>query len=290
MNDMNTVSVPGLEHLSHSRIQAYLNCGLKFRFHYIDHLRPAFVPAALAYGIAFHEAVEEALAGVMVGAMPPVSDLVGVVARSLDQQERDVPIQYADEGGKDALLELASRMLTAWTAWPRPAGRILAVEHSFEFVLAPGLPPVVGRIDLVTEEADAVVLTDIKTAKSRWSSREIDEHSSQLVLYREAVKQMAAEMGKPVRLAYEVITKTKTPVVERYVIERAPDELDRQRAVAQLVRRAVDAGIFIPQPGWACATCPWAGPCREWGRKLANDGDQATLQERPCATTVALGR
>jgi hypothetical protein len=86
------------------------------------------------------------------------------------------------------------------------------------------------------------------------------------VLYREAIKELAMELGKPVKLAYEVITKTKTPVVERYIIDRAPEAIERQVKVAELVVKAVDAGIFIPQPGWSCPTCPWAGLCREWVR------------------------
>ena len=258
--------VPGLEHLSHSRIQGYISCGLKWKLHYMDHVKPAFTPAALAYGIAFHEAVEEGLAGLMVGTMPPIPDLVAIVEKSLTEQETDVPVQYADEGGKSAMIELAGRMLAAWTTWKRPEARILAVEHQFELSLAPGLPSLVGRIDLVEEHADHILLVDVKTAKSRWSAQQVEEHASQLVLYREAVKTMAAELGKPVKLAFEVITKTKVPTVERYIIDREGEDIDRQVRIAQEVVKAVQAGIFIPQPGWACASCPWAGPCRDWGK------------------------
>ncbi|MBI4871318.1 MAG: PD-(D/E)XK nuclease family protein [Candidatus Riflebacteria bacterium] len=265
MNDTKETGTLGLEHLSHSRIQSYLGCGLRWRFHYVDRLKPAFTPAALAFGIAFHEAVEEALAGLMVGAVPPLPDLVAVMAQSLNEQDRDTPIQFVDEGGKDGMLEMATRMLTTWTAWKRPEACVIGIEHQFTVNLAPGLPPLVGRIDIIEDHGDeGLWVVDIKTAKSRWSAREIDEHSGQLVLYREALKELAAELGKPVKLAYEVITKTKTPVVERYVIGRAPEAIERQVKVAGLVVRAVEAGVFIPQPGWACATCPWAGPCREW--------------------------
>lgn len=266
MSDPNPAGIPGLEHLSHSRISSYLSCSLKWKFHYIDHLKPAFTPAPLAFGIAFHEAVEEALAGLMVGSVSPAPELVAIVARSLEEQDRDIPIQFADEGGTDAMLELATRMLTAWTSWERPEARIIGIEHAFEVELAPGLPALVGRIDILEDHGeDGLWLVDVKTSAKRWSAREIDEHSGQLVLYREAMKGLAEEMGKPVKLAYEVITKTKVPVVERYVIDRAPETIDRQRAIAVLVKRAVENGIFIPQPGWACPTCPWAGPCREWG-------------------------
>lgn len=269
----NAQTISGLEHLSHSRISSFLTCGLKWKFHYVDRLRPEFTPAALAFGVAFHEAAEEALAGLMVDAAPGVPQLVAVVARSLDEQNADVPIQFADEGGKDAMLELATRMLTAWIAWPRPPARILAVEQDFELSLAPGLPPLVGRIDIIEEHEDHVLVIDVKTSAKKWSTQQVDEHAPQLILYGHAVKKLAAELGKPVRMAYEVITKTKVPTVERYSIEQTTDSIERQAKIAGLVVSAVKTGIFIPQPGWQCATCPYAGPCREWSRNAGVEAE-----------------
>ena len=260
------IQVPGLEHLSHSRIQSYMGCSLRWKFHYVDRLPAAFTPAALALGIAFHEAVEEGLAGMMVGTTPPVPDLVAIVERSLTEQEKDIPVQYADEGGKPAVIELSERMLTAWVNWKRPDCRILAVEHAFELILAENLPPLVGRIDLVEEHKDCLLVVDVKTSKNKWSPQQVEEHSSQLVLYREAVKTMAAELGKPIRLGWEIITKAKTPQVERIVVDQPEEAISRQVRIAQEVVRAIEASVFIPQTGWACASCPWAGPCREWGR------------------------
>jgi CRISPR/Cas system-associated exonuclease Cas4 (RecB family) len=175
-------------------------------------------------------------------------------------------VQWADEGGKTAALELATRMLTAWTTWKRPGARILAVEHQFELTLAENLPPLVGRVDLVEEHPDHVLLLDVKTARSRWSAQQVEEHAAQLVLYRLAIEPLAKELGKPVKLGWEIITKGKVPQVERIIVDQPEDATGRQVKIAQEVVRAIEAGIFIPMPGWACASCPWAGPCRDWGK------------------------
>src|SRR6266498_465668 len=37
-------------HVSFTQIDHYLRCPLKYRFTYMDHLEPEFVPAALAFG------------------------------------------------------------------------------------------------------------------------------------------------------------------------------------------------------------------------------------------------
>ena len=44
-------------HLSYSAISTYLTCPLKYKFHYIDQLPPAFTSSSLAFGSSIHEAV-----------------------------------------------------------------------------------------------------------------------------------------------------------------------------------------------------------------------------------------
>ena len=47
-----------LDYLSFSGITTYANCPRRFYFIYVEHAPEEFVPAALAFGAAFHRAVE----------------------------------------------------------------------------------------------------------------------------------------------------------------------------------------------------------------------------------------
>ncbi len=70
-----------------------------------------------------------------------------------------------------------------------------------------GCPDLLGRLDLLVETDDALVVTDLKTSRSRWSGEQVEDQSAQLLLYSELVSRLSP--GKRVRLQFAVLTKTK---------------------------------------------------------------------------------
>jgi hypothetical protein len=46
----------------------------------------------------------------------------------------------------------------------QPAGRILGVEEELRASIVPGCPKLLGRLDLVVETPDAVIVNDLKSA------------------------------------------------------------------------------------------------------------------------------
>lgn len=255
-----------LEYLSHSRLDAYRSCSLKFRFNYIDKIPAGFTPAPLAFGIAFHRAVEEALVGLLAGEFPPVGDLVKVFGVALDEEAAKVPIRFGEKETRESMIEQAQRMLGAWTTWSRPTARILAIEHEFRVPIADWLPPLVGRIDLVEEDLETgrINVVDVKSSRNRWSLDDVRQHAGQLALYRAGVEDLVRNIGKPARVGFEIITKGKTPVVERLYLDDGGETVERQVKAATMVVEAIERGIYLPSPSWQCSTCPWARPCRDW--------------------------
>ena len=63
----------------------------------------------------------------------------------------------------------------------------------------------------MVETDEAVVVTDFKTARSRWSPGDVNAAEGQLIVYHELVRQFA---DKPNKLQFAVITKTKQSEVE----------------------------------------------------------------------------
>jgi hypothetical protein len=118
-------------------------------------------------------------------------------------------------------------------------------------------------LDLLVDREDALVVTDLKTARCRWSQDQADDSAEQLLLYSELARQLVP--GKPLRLEFAVITKSRTPAVDRHLIEPAPRRLARTKLVAQRVWQAIEAGHFYPAPSpLHCPTCPFRAPCRRW--------------------------
>ena len=60
---------------------------------------------------------------------------------------------------------------------------MLGVEEEIRGMLVEGVPDLYGRVDLLTEDADSLVITDIKTSRSRWSPEQVEDSGEQLLLY-----------------------------------------------------------------------------------------------------------
>jgi RecB family exonuclease len=261
---VNGITPPGLEYLSFSRIDRYRSCSLAYRFKYRDKIPPAFMPSALAVGIAWHARAARGLQGLMEGGFPPVEALVQAFVETIDDLDKETAIQWPEKLDRDKAVEQARAMYAAWVAWERPGSRIIAIEQEFDVELAPWLPRVRGRADLLEETATEVVVVDLKTSASRWSEGEVELRADQLVIYKEAFRDLAAELGKPIVAAFEVVTKTKAPSVERFYLREAEGAIDRQVKIATVMVEGVERQVFLPNPSWTCRTCPWRDPCRRW--------------------------
>lgn len=264
------MSAHPLEYLSHSRVTTFRSCPLRFRLAYIDRIKPLFLDPGRALGVAVHAAVEERLARLMADDETTVEELVTIITGSLDEQARDTPIRYGEEEGRDDLIATSRRMLEAWVRWPRPAVKILAVEHEFTVELpdAPWLPPWKGRVDLVEldEQAGFINVIDVKTSRGRYSASDVEERSGQLELYRAAVAPLVGAFGLPIRLGYEVITKARNVSVERQYVDKIVEPIARQLKAATVMMEMIERGLYWPAlPGWYCSSCPYRDPhCRDW--------------------------
>jgi CRISPR/Cas system-associated exonuclease Cas4 (RecB family) len=127
----------------------------------------------------------------------------------------------------------------------------------------PGVPDLWARVDLLVDSGDELVVTDLKTARSRWSQDQVEDSGEQLLLYGEVVRRLVP--GKRIRLQFGVVTKTKEPAVERHAVQASPHRLTRSKRIVERVWHAIQARHFYPAPSpMNCPTCPFREPCRRW--------------------------
>jgi putative RecB family exonuclease len=156
-------------------------------------------------------------------------------------------------------------MLTAFLASPAASvsGRVLGVEEEVRGMLVEGVPDLYGRIDLLTEDSDSLVVTDIKTSRGRWSQEQVEDSGEQLLLYSHLASEISP--GKKIATRFLVLTKTKEPVVEEHVREVEPVAVKRTLAGVERVWRAIDSGVFYPAPSTMnCSGCGYRTACRAW--------------------------
>jgi CRISPR/Cas system-associated exonuclease Cas4 (RecB family) len=140
---------------------------------------------------------------------------------------------------------------------------VLGVEEEIRGMLVEGVPDLFGRVDLLTEDADTLVVTDIKTSRGKWSPEQVEDSGEQLLLYSKLASEISP--GKKIATRFLVLTKTKEPVVEEHVREVEAGNVKRTLVAVERVWRAIESGVFYPAPSvMSCGSCGYREACRAW--------------------------
>jgi CRISPR/Cas system-associated exonuclease Cas4 (RecB family) len=255
----------GFDHISFSGLSLFQQCPLRFFFRYIEGLSEEMVASSLVFGRSIHSALEFHFEQLMIDQAAPSLDTLLDVFQAAWRSHDGPEIRFGKGEDINTLGRLAERMLRAFKAssLARPDGTILGIEEELRADLVPGGPELLGRVDLLVETEEAIEVTDFKTARSQWSVEHVDEAAPQLLLYSELAKPLSD--GKPLKLAFAVITKTQAPALNMHLVAVAPAKVERTKRVVERVWRAIQAGHFYPNPSPInCPTCPYRKACRAW--------------------------
>ena len=255
----------GRDYVSWSALSTFRTCPLKYRFRYIDGLPEESVSSALVFGTGIHTAVEQHFQAALSGDPEPDLDALLFAYRSAWLPHDPDAIQFGSTETRSSLDALAARMLAAFLSSPAASvqGRVLGVEEEIRGMLVEGVPDLYGRVDLLTEDADRLIVTDIKTSRGKWSQEQVEDSGEQLLLYSHLASEIAP--GKRIATRFLVLTKTKEPVIEEHVREVEPAAMKRTLAGVERVWRAIESGVFYPAPSTMnCASCGYRAACRAW--------------------------
>lgn len=254
------------DYLSYSAMNLYRSCPLRYKFRYQDGLPEEAVSANLVFGSAVHRAAELHFNRLLAGEpLPSTDEMLEAYHHTWRNQLQVAQVQFGKDDDVSSLSKLAGRMLEAFRCSPaaQPAGHVIGVEEELRGAIISGVPDLLGRVDLLIETDDAVVIADLKTSRSRWSRDQAEDSAEQLLLYSELVKHLVP--GKPLRLQYVVLTKTKEPVVDVHELPVEPPRVVRTKKIVEQVWRGIAAELFYPVPSpLNCNGCPFHKPCRNW--------------------------
>ena len=120
-----------------------------------------------------------------------------------------------------------------------------------------------GRVDLLLETEDAVVVQDFKTSRSAWNEYQAEDQSEQLLLYADLVRRLVP--GKQLRLQFAVITKAKSPKVQLLEANFDESKLERTKRVFENVWSTIQSGHFYLAPSpMQCPGCGYRDLCAAW--------------------------
>lgn len=255
-----------LDHLSWSSIKTYATCPQRFAFRYLEQVPEEFTAASLAFGSAFHAAVDAIHQARIEGApLPTVDVAIRRYSEAWSINVLDAPVQFAK--GEDAITlhETATRMLAAYLEHlaNSATGTIIAIEESLRFRLLLNVPPLEMRLDLLELTAGGdLIVSDLKTSRSRWNDEKAREQLPQLLLYASGLMPLLRALGATrIIPRFVVISKAKKPAVQ--VLEPQASQADVTRLKEQVADTwsAIQAGVFVKRESWACMQCAYRKRC-----------------------------
>jgi putative RecB family exonuclease len=254
-------------YISVSQVKTYLKCPRQYELKYVRGLEPAFVPVALAFGIAIHAALAHFYRTIKTTGAPPSLEEVQSVFADCWAAARDghVPLQVEGDDDASDLREKGERMLAVFYAesMKAPVPNVLAVEEKFSVPLYDPVSgelleeKLVGFFDLLVQDDEALTIWEHKTAARSWTQDQL-RYDLQVTAYILAAKTLG--LGEA-RVRLQILTKTKVPALVIEELHRGErDERDLLVTVASVLK-SIDVGAFHPVRSWACKTCTYAGPC-----------------------------
>ena len=253
------------DHISFSSISTFQACSLRWMFRYVLGLSEGTISSSLVLGSCLHSCVQFQFEQILMGR--PSADLDTLLQVFQDAWEGydNQVIRYGAGETRDEIGGLADRLLREFlrSEFSRPKGNIIGIEEEVRGEIMPGVPDLLGRVDLIVDTGDSLVVSDFKTARASWNVLKVEDLAPQLLLYSEVVKPMAD--GKPIKLEFAVLTKTKVPELTIYDVPLDPQQVERTKKVVEQVWQAIQSGFYYPNPGpMTCGSCPFREPCRRW--------------------------
>jgi hypothetical protein len=277
---------PPVDHLSHSSVALYNQCGRAWAYRYVEHA-PSVPSPALLFGSAAHAAIEQTLAAWAIGQPANPAPLW---LQAWDQLATTTGVLWGKES-PDGLREQGRVMFEA-RATARMLRKVIpmlvdgrpVIEKKIE-LRVPGVPvPVVGYIDVICTDG---VPCDFKTSNKPWTvPRAIAE--VQPAIYLAALRQERWPGNEELRFRHLVLVKRKKPVLQLLETRRLPEDLFAAMKGIRAAWGGIERGEFPPNvfsEGCRPGRCGYWERCPDGGGKHATETfssvepNQATAKE-----------
>lgn len=241
--------------LSASKIGTFLQCGRKFRFRYIDRVAASHKAAALSFGSAVHSTLETVHLQRAAGAsLTP--DAAAALFRIDWASEQVDEVKFKDDESAADLAETGAQLVRMYTAANQNL-EVLSTEVPFELPIADGIT-MRGVFDVLLA-GDRI--REMKTAARNYDAGTLQRHV-QLSAYAWSYR---ALHGRDAVIEVVALLKLRSPRIETHEVTRSGAELSWFVGMVIEVARAIEAGVYPPNPSWACSDCEYAEQCRGMG-------------------------
>ena len=239
--------------LSPTKISTFEDCGMKFKFRYINHYRAKLDSANLEFGKAIHTAIETFF---LDGQLP--AEIFQEIWSGFENAE----LNYSRYDNWEKLMESGTQLMELFIK--EEATKFIdcyAMEDWLKFRVDSqtnfwGRGDWIGRVRLPDDETVNAIV-DFKTSSKKYDESQIDLND-QLTGYYHGGKKYPFEID---RVIYVVFVKTKTPYIQWVIGKRNSDQVNEFLQKVKYYNDEICRGNFYKKYGLGCQWCDYQALC-----------------------------
>jgi len=250
---------------SHSKIETFEQCRLKFKFRYIDKIIPEIAKSIEAHlGEMVHKTLEWLYIQVMENKVPSVNDVISFYSEKWEENySKDMPIFNKTLTAKDYFNRGVEFLVNYYMKYQPFQDNTIATEKRIEINLDEnGEKKLIGFIDRLAHnlESNEIEIHDYKTSNSVFARNKI-ENSRQLALYSLAIKEMFGK-EKNVCMIWHFLAHDM-----KVCVRKTNEELANVRKeIIEIIDNIEKTRDFPPTKSQLCYWCEYMDICPVWNK------------------------
>ncbi len=246
---------------SHSKLSTFEQCPLKYKYKYIDKIKPLIEKTIEAHlGSSVHNALEWLYNNAQKKIIPTIDDIINYYINSWEQDYND-KILIVKEGltAKDYFNKGVEFLMNYYSKYYPFKDGTIECEKRISIILE-GDIKIQGFIDRLVHniETGEYEIHDYKTANSLPTREKIDE-DRQLALYSIAIKEHYGK-DKEVVLIWHYLAHN-----QKISSKRTNEQLEKlKKETLKLIKNIESAEKFPPNKSVLCHWCEYKSICPVW--------------------------
>ena len=248
---------------SHSKLELFEQCRLKFKYRYIDRIIPEIAKSIEAHlGGVVHKTLEWLYINVMEKRIPPIEQVITFYSeRWAEDYSSDMPIVNKSLTAKDYFNRGVEFLVNYYMKNHPFKDNTIATEKRIEINLdEKGERKIIGFIDRLVHNTDnnEIEIHDYKTSASVLSKEKI-ESNRQLALYSLAIKEIFGK-DKNVCMVWHFLAHDM-----KVCSRRTNEELENlKKEIIELINEIEQTKHFPANKSGLCNWCEYRNICEGW--------------------------
>jgi RecB family exonuclease len=247
---------------SHSRLETFEKCKLKFKFQYIDKIIPEIGQSIEAHlGSITHSSLEWFYKQVIQKNIPTLDQIISYYSEKWQEEFKDdIVIVKQELTEKDYFNKGVGFLVDYYTKHSPFEEKTLATEQRIEVNLTDEIK-LIGFVDRLVDnlEKDEIEIHDYKTGNSMPTKEQINDNR-QLALYSLAIKELFGQ-DKDVCLVWHYLAHDL-----KICIRKTKEELENlKRDILNLIKQIEETKDFPSNKSILCDWCQYKNICPEFG-------------------------